>query len=141
MLLRWWHNRSRDLKRFPADETGDTLWSMHQEGRDTNATRCVVFTFIFEKEDAAQRFQAMAESFGFMAMRVWYPAVQDWDVRCHLDMEPTYANIRYIESELAHIAIAQGGYADGWNFKSKDPHKQRSDRSIARLKAKQRRTK
>ena len=113
---------TRDPKRFPDDDNGDTLWHMAQQGDDLSKPREIDFSVIFATEAQALQFAVHLLQNGQKVSFGPYDGDDDrpWQVEVHPVMEPTHENISGFEALLASDAEPLGGRNDGWGCFSQD---------------------
>lgn len=107
----------KELQRalLPADENGDVLRAMLDDGDDLTVPRDIEFLSVFARQEQAEAFAAQAGEVG--DLRVEAPEADDegvWQVACVRHMPASHAAITELESELAALAQAHGGFPDGW---------------------------
>jgi hypothetical protein len=101
---------------LPADENGDVLRAMLDDGDDLTMPRDIGFLSVFAMQSQAEAFAAQAGALG--DLRAESPEVDDggvWQVACVRHMPASHAAITALEAELAALAQSHGGYPDGWS--------------------------
>jgi hypothetical protein len=101
---------------LPADENGDVLRAMLDDGDDLTVPRDIEFLAVFAAQPQAEAFAAAAAVLD--DLRVEPPEVDDegvWQVACVRCMPASHAAITALENEVAALAQAHGGYPDGWS--------------------------
>ncbi|MBO3273889.1 ribonuclease E inhibitor RraB [Pseudomonas schmalbachii] len=108
---------TRDIQLFPADEIGDALWALQEDGEDLSFEREVEFAVIFPDEQAAMEFAVMLLQNGQKVACSEYDGNDQlpWQVLAYPVMEPTHENISAYESLLAEHSEELGGKTDGWS--------------------------
>ena len=103
---------------LPDDENGQVLRRMRAAGDDLSVARDIEFFHVLPDEGAARRFAKEAESRGYDVEVFPYEGESDvegrWEAMGVRHMVPTHAAITAVERELAELARAHGGAADGW---------------------------
>lgn len=107
---------NRDYERFPADENGDVLWQMFEDGDELKEAHDIEFSLRFEDESQAQRCAiyllqeeqkiSMIEETGEDGLR--------WILTIYLYMQPNHADIVDLEHWFNKIAQDFEGEYDGW---------------------------
>lgn len=101
---------------LPADENGDVLRAMLDDGDDLAAPRDIGFLSVFAQQEQAEAFAAQAGEVD--DLRVEAPEVDDegvWQVACVRHMPASHAAITALENVIAALAQAHGGFPDGWS--------------------------
>jgi hypothetical protein len=101
---------------LPADENGDVLRAMLDDGDDLTVPRDIEFLAVFATQAQAEAFAAQARA--LPDLRVEMPEVDDegvWQVGCVRHMPASHAGITALEAELAALAQTHGGFPDGWS--------------------------
>jgi len=106
----------RDLKRFPDDENGDSLWYMKEQGDDLTIAREIDFSVTFPEQDRALAFAMQLLKSG---MKVSYSeelidGAEMIDVIVHKFMLPTHEEVTLFETQLGVDAERFEGRNDGW---------------------------
>ncbi len=107
---------TRDPDLYPADENGDVLWQMVEEGDDLSLPREVDFSVLFPTEEAALAFAVhLLQNEQKVSMGPYEDDEEmPWQVQAHPFMLPTHGNISGFEALLGTDAAGHGGRNDGW---------------------------
>ncbi|MDP2560875.1 ribonuclease E inhibitor RraB [Psychrobium sp. 1_MG-2023] len=106
--------------RYPNDENGHVLQSMHERGVKLNREYEIDFFHLFKDEDSAVKMAYEVDhSYKNLKVAIYSNEVsKGFDVYVSVHMEPTHENITYVESTFAEVARKYGGKSDGWGFES-----------------------
>lgn len=100
---------------FPADETGELLRLMQEQGDDLSVPRDVDFYLLFDRHEDAAAFEARADLGPEFRLRTArYERTDKWQVCITLHMLPVYAELVALEKQVARLGREHGGQADGW---------------------------
>jgi Regulator of ribonuclease activity B len=98
---------------FPADENGQVLRRVFQNGDDLAKPRMVDFYFAFKTRPASLSFAQLIDYQDLTVCVSYYTEQDMWQVRVQRYMVPTHNNITTLELRLTGRAEAFGGEADG----------------------------
>lgn len=106
----------RDAELFPADEIGDALWSLAEQGLDLNKEVEVEFSVIFPSQELALKFGHLLLENGQKLSFCPYQGDESypWEITAYPVMPLSYDNIVAYQALLVeHCGVFQGKY-DGW---------------------------
>lgn len=108
----------RDATLFPADENGDALWNVAQQGVDLTDPREVDFAVIFNDEESAAQFAEVILRSGVKVQLVTDEEDEEFPFQVYLHpfMVPSYESITGFEAGIGELAESLGGQNDGWGF-------------------------
>jgi hypothetical protein len=100
----------------PADENGNVLRRMKNDGDNLSLARDIDFTVVLPTEINAQEFSQHFQGLGYRVtakLSECVPALP-WDVVVVKNMVPGHTDITSFEEELGRKAADFGGRNDGW---------------------------
>lgn len=109
---------TRDTTLFPADDNGDVLWQMQEDGDDLTEVHEIEFTLAFQDKQQAEQ---CALHLLHEEQRVSLheddndeKQSSEWIVVVYIHMEPEYQDIVDLEQWFSKIAEQYQGEYDGW---------------------------
>lgn len=99
---------------FPADENGDVLRLMQENGYDLSKPRVIEFCFAFPQRNQADQFAGIVDDKDLTVSISVYEERNMWQAIVSKHMLPNYAEITDLEKTLSIKAESVGGEADGW---------------------------
>ena len=101
---------------FPADENGDVLRRMQEDGDDLSIARDIDFTVVFPSQATAESFAKKYNELGYTTRVKESSTALDlpWDVVVVKKMKPAHDSISEFERVLEVDAAPSGGRNDGW---------------------------
>ena len=101
---------------YPDDANGRVLEGMAATGADMASRYAIDFEHVFPDLRAAEAFERAVAGPGRRIEQSEYDGRSGyhWQVRVVVVMAPSHAGVTRVERELAGLAEACGGVADGW---------------------------
>ena len=103
-----------DQPKFPADENGQVLRRMFEDGDDLTRPRNVDFCFVFPDRKRALDFIRSVNDRDLENCLSFYEEKNSWQVIVKRYMVPDHGGITGMELALTKKAEIYGGTADGW---------------------------
>jgi hypothetical protein len=103
------------IQDFPADETGELLRLIQEQGDDLAVARDIDFFLIFDSREQATAFASQADlGPEFRVSTARYEKTSKWQASLTVHMAPVYAEIVMLEKQVARLGREHGGQPDGW---------------------------
>ena len=99
---------------FPADENGDILRQLCEQGDALDEPRNINFAFAFPKRQQAIAFAELVDEPHFEVCISRYEERDMWQAIVTRHMLPTHNEITALEHALGRRAESVGGEPDGW---------------------------
>ena len=103
---------------FPKDANGELLREIYEAGVDLSRPHDVEFFLIFKTKKDGEAMIASLKAGGepYTSSLEKNEIHEDWDLRCTINMVPTYEAIVQRESQLIELAAKHNGLDDGWGM-------------------------
>jgi hypothetical protein len=99
---------------FPADDNGDILRHMYEDGDDLSQPRMMDFHLAFPERRQALAFAEVVDERDLEICISYDEERELWQTIVHRDMLPTYRDITALETRLASQAESAGGELEAW---------------------------
>lgn len=112
---------TRDVAKYPNDDTGEALWLAHQHGKNLSQEHEVRFALLFPDETSALKFGLHLLRQGYWVQVNEYTDKPGfaYEVLADIYIPTTYEEITGAEQWLAEHSASLGGKNDGWSFGGK----------------------
>ena len=99
---------------FPDDADGDALRNLAENGSDLTKPMIIDFAVAIPDESTGKAIALMTIEIGYKTSVDQDLESGDWTCYCSKTMFATYRDVINCQLELDRIAVAYGGFADGW---------------------------
>jgi hypothetical protein len=99
---------------FPDDADGDALGRVAESGADLTKPMVIDFAVAVPDESTGRAIELKAIEIGYKTAVDQDSESSDWTCYCSKAMFATYEDVINCQLELDKIAVAYGGFADGW---------------------------
>ena len=109
------------MNNFPGNADGDALRHLTESGADMTSPMIIDFAVAIPDEPTGKAIALKAIATGYKASVDQDSESSEWTCYCSKSMFVTYTDIINCQLELDKIAVAYGGFVDGWGtFKNVD---------------------
>ena len=102
------------MNSFPGNADGDALSRLAESGADMNSPMVIGFAIAIPDEPTGQAIALQAIEAGYTASVDQDSESSAWTCYCSRSMFATYTGVINCQLELDRIAVAFGGFVDGW---------------------------
>ena len=99
---------------FPDNADGDALRHLAESGADMTSPMVIDFAVAIPDEPTGKAIALKAIETGYKASVDQDSESSEWTCYCSKSMFATYADVINCQLELDKIAVAYGGFVDGW---------------------------
>ena len=99
---------------FPDNADGDALRRLTESGADMTSPMVIDFAVAIPDESTGRAIALKAIEIGYKTSVNQDSESSEWTCYCSKAMFPTYEDVLNCQLELDKIAVAYGGFADGW---------------------------
>ena len=109
------------MNNFPDNADGDALRRLAESGADMTSPMVIDFAVAIPDEPSGKAIALKAIATGYKASVDQDSESSEWTCYCSKSMFATYMDVINCQLELDKIAVAYGGFVDGWStFESVD---------------------
>jgi regulator of RNase E activity RraB len=102
------------MNNFPGNADGDALRRLAESGADMTSPMVINFTVAIPDEPTGKAIALKAIETGYKASVDQDSESSEWTCYCSRSMFATYTGVINCQLELDKIAVAYGGFVDGW---------------------------
>jgi hypothetical protein len=102
------------MNTFPDDADGDALGRVAESGADLTKPMVIDFAVAVPDESTGRAIELKTIEIGYKTTVDQDSESSDWTCYCSKAMFATYEDVINCQLELDKIAVAYGGFADGW---------------------------
>ena len=103
-----------DMNTFPDNADGDALRRLAENGADLAKPMIIDFAVAIPDESTGRAIALKAIEIGYKTSMGQDSESSAWTCYCSKAMFATYEDVINCQLELDKIAVAYGGFADGW---------------------------
>lgn len=102
------------MNNFPDDADGDALMRLAENGADLTRPMIIDFAVAIPDESTGREIALKAIQIGYNTSVEQDSEFSGWTCYCSKAMFATHRDVINCQLELDKIAVAYGGFADGW---------------------------
>jgi regulator of RNase E activity RraB len=102
------------MTNFPDNADGDALRRLAESGADMTSPMVIDFAVAIPDESTGREIALKAIEIGYKAGVDQDSESSEWSCYCSKSMFATYEDVINCQLELDKIAVAYGGFLDGW---------------------------
>ena len=102
------------MNKFPGNADGDALKRLAESGADMTSPMVIGFTIAAPDEPSAKAIALKASETGYETSVEQDSESGEWTCYCSRSMFATYTGVINCQLALDKIAVAYGGFVDGW---------------------------